>query len=114
MEDDSSNKRSEVRQPMQADTSVEALNSGQIARATTIDLSPSGALLNFSEGFSLVPGDHVTCDFVVTHDEVSALPYWGIGEVIRVDGTRVAIRLGSAGLSPIAPPEELIESGDTA
>src|ERR1035437_6445018 len=101
MEPDQSQKRREPRFPIEAGATVEVSNSGQIARATTVDISGCGVLLHFEEPVQLAVGDQVICEFEVLHDADKPLPYWGVGNVIRVEGCRAAIELKAGGLSPL-------------
>jgi hypothetical protein len=48
-------------------------------------------------------GDDLVCDFKVGHGPDVALPYWGVGRVVRVDGCSAAIDL-SAGVSIFSIP----------
>ena len=106
MNPDPSDRRKEPRYPVEAGASVEVHGNGRITHATTIDMSGAGALLRFDEPVQLTVGDQVICEFAVSHDADRPLPYWGVGDVVRVDGCRAAISLRAAGLSPIESGSE--------
>jgi c-di-GMP-binding flagellar brake protein YcgR len=111
IEKDKSESRKEARLPIEVGTTIEVGNNGQLYRAATVDMSASGVLLEFDEADSMAVGDLVTCDFIVNHNDDQALPYWGIGNVVRVEGKYVAIRLNATGLVQLetssAPAEGL-------
>jgi hypothetical protein len=102
MEPSRSDRRREPRFPIVAEASVEVHNNGRLAKATTLDISGCGVLLEFNEPPQLVAGDQVACEFNVSYEAEAAntLPYWGMGEVVRVRGSRVAVELTVGGFSP--------------
>ena len=101
MEPDRSNKRKELRFLIEAGASVEVCKNGQTIRAATVNMSGCGVLLNFEEPVQLAAGDKVICEFMVVHDADKPLPYWGVGNVVRVDNCRVAIELKGGGFCPL-------------
>ena len=88
-------KRRHLRFQVTAGTKVELSKNGKTVRATTIDMSASGVLLHFEEPVQLSVGDRVTCDFNVTNEVEKPLPYWGVGNVVRVLDREAAIELKS-------------------
>lgn len=100
MDKEQSDKRREVRYLIEAGATVELNKNGQIAHATTLNVSGSGTLLRFDEPVQLAVGDEVTCDFKVSYEANQPLPYWGIGNVARVDGCCVAIEFALGCLTP--------------
>jgi hypothetical protein len=101
MEPEYSTKRTEVRFLIEAGATVKASKYGQTIRATTVNMSAGGVLLHFEEPVQLAVGDQVTCEFRVAHEAGSPLPYWGLGNVVRVEDCRVAIVLKAGGFSPL-------------
>jgi hypothetical protein len=101
MEPDHSGKRRELRFLIEAGARVEVCKSGQTLRATTANMSGGGVLLDFEEPVQLAVGDRVICEFMVLHDADKPLPYWGVGNVARVENCRVAIELKGGGFSPL-------------
>lgn len=101
MEPDHPQKRKEPRFLIEAGATVEVGKNGRTIRATTVNMSPSGVLLNFEEPAQLAVGDHVICEFKVAHEPDSPLPYWGVGNVVRVGNSSVAILLKAGGYSPL-------------
>jgi hypothetical protein len=105
-------KRKETRYPIDAEATVQSAKNGGTIRATTENLSERGVLLHFKDPIQLAIGDEVTCEFSAIHDADQALPCWGVGRVIRVDGHRVdghhaAIEFSAAGFHPVAAkPQE--------
>jgi len=101
MEPERAERRKEPRFPIQAGAVVEVNNNGRIARATTVNMSSFGALLQFQEPLPLQIGDRVICEFQVQHDEDKPLPYWGVGYVVRVEDSRAAIDFKAGGFLPL-------------
>ena len=101
MELDRSNKRKEPRYLILAGARVEVCKSGQTLRATTANMSGCGVLVDFEEPVQVAAGDEVICEFMVVHDADKPLPYWGVGNVVRVDDCRVAIELKGGGFRPL-------------
>jgi len=98
---DHSPKRREPRFVIEAGATVEVCKNGQTMRATTANMSGGGVLLNFEEPVQLEVGDHVICEFRVLHDADKPLPYWGVGNVARVENCRVAIEFKGGGYRPL-------------
>jgi hypothetical protein len=94
-------RRKEPRFRIQIGAIVEVCNNGRISRATTVDMSLSGALIEFSEPPPLQVGDRVICEFLAMHDEDKKLPYWGVGYVVRIEDHRAAISLKAGGFLPL-------------
>ena len=63
MEPERAERRKEPRFPIQAGAVVEVNNNGRIARATTVNMSSFGTLLQFQEPLPLQVGDRVICEF---------------------------------------------------
>jgi hypothetical protein len=99
MEPDDLGRRRERRYELAAGATVVLHTNGQAFQAKTENMSASGIFLRFEEPVQLAVGEEVTCDFYVTHKEDRPLPYWGIGNVVRVEGRKVAIELHAGGLS---------------
>jgi PilZ domain-containing protein len=94
--------RREVRFVIEAGATVEVGKNGQTIHATTVNMSGGGVLLHFEESVPLAVGDQVSCEFKVEHGADSPLPYWGLGEVVRViEGCSFAIVLKAGGFSPL-------------
>jgi hypothetical protein len=111
---DHAERRKEPRFPIEAGATVEVSSNGKLAGATTVDMSGSGVLLDFEEPVALAPGDPITCEFRVSHDSASPLPYWGVGKVIRVTDRRVAIELIAGGFSALEAEAGAQTPGDSA
>jgi hypothetical protein len=101
MEPDRSNRRREPRFQIAAGSTVEVSKNGQLAHATTVDLSGCGVRLRFEEPIQLALGDHVLCEFKIPQDAGELLPYWGVGDVVRVEDHCVAIDFSGAGWSSL-------------
>ncbi len=101
MEPDRSDKRREPRSLIQAGASVEVQKRGKIVNATTVNISGCGVLLEFKIPTQLAVGDPVVCEFAVTHDAAKGLPCWGVGDVVRVDGCKVAVDFKAGALAPL-------------
>jgi hypothetical protein len=93
--------RREVRFVIEAGATVKVLKSGQILHAMTVNMSGGGVLLHFDEPVSLTVGDPVDCEFRVAPEHGSPLPYWGMGNVVRLEGCCVAIVLKAGGFCPL-------------
>jgi hypothetical protein len=99
MEPDSSDNRREPRFPVKTGATVEVQKCGEIAGATTVNISGCGVLLEFKVPTQLAVGDPVVCEFDVTRGAGKPLPYWGMGDVVRVEGCQVAVDFKAGGLS---------------
>lgn len=86
---------------IEAGATVKASKNGQTIRAATVNMSPSGVLLHFEEPVQFAVGDQVSCEFRVEHEASSPLPYWGLGNVVRVKDCSVAVELKAGGFSPL-------------
>ena len=67
-------------------------------------------LLHSKESVSLAVGDPVDCEFRVFHEPGSPLPYWGMGDVIRLEDRSVAIMLKAGGFCPLNSELDSTES----
>jgi hypothetical protein len=94
-------KQRELRFLIEAGATVEVGKNGQTIHATTVNMSAGGVLLHFEEPVQLEVGDQVTCEFRVEHEADKPLPYWGVGNVVRVQDCRVAVMLRFGGFSPL-------------
>jgi PilZ domain len=97
-------KRKEIRYPIEAEAKVELVKGGQALWATTENLSESGALLHFEEPTQLAVGDEVNCEFTTRRSPDKPLPCWGMGRVVRVDASRAGVELSAAGFDPTESP----------
>ena len=102
-------KRKAERLPVAVGGSITLRGWPLINHAVTLNVSSTGALIRFEEPIELEVGDEVTCDFAVADGELrrGALPVWARGEVLRVEGTDVALRFvqtsfGAGGAEGIA------------
>lgn len=89
--------RREPRIHIEAGTSVELHSNGQVVRATTVNMSGCGVLLQFAEPPPFTVGDSVTCNFKLPKEEGEPLPSWGLGTVVRLDGACAAIDFRGGG-----------------
>ena len=94
-------RRREPRFPIQAGAVVEVNKNGRTARATTVNMSSFGVLMQFQEPLPLEVGDRVICEFQVEHDADKPLPYWGVGFVVRVEEDRAAVDFKAGGFVPL-------------
>lgn len=85
------NERREPRFIIEIGAAVEVNNSGRPVRATTINVSGSGVLLEFEELVQFPVGDAVFCDFNIAGQAENPLPCWGWGKVVRAEGRRIAV-----------------------
>jgi hypothetical protein len=104
-----SEKRRHMRFLVAAGTKVELNKNGKTVRATTVNMSVSGVLLHFVEQVQLSVGDRVTCDFNVTNEVEKPLPYWGVGNVVRVLDCEAAIELKSGRWSRVESETDCTE-----
>jgi hypothetical protein len=99
-------KEREPRFPIEAATSVETCKNNQTSSATTMNMSGSGVLLHFEGPIQLAVGDHVSCEFKISHDADKSLPYWGVGSVVRIQGDLVAIEFKGVGFTQLKPESD--------
>jgi len=97
METSPTDNRREQRFQIQAGATVELHNNGHNVKATTINMSGCGVLLQFENSPDLVVGDEVLCDFKLSKAVDDPLPRWGLGTVVRVDNLRVAVDFKGGG-----------------
>ena len=97
MEPNLTENRREPRFQIEAGATVELHNKGQIAKATTVNMSGCGVLLEFDVPPDVAVGDEVNCDFKLSKEAGETLPCWGLGTVVRVDNLRVAVEFRGAG-----------------
>jgi hypothetical protein len=114
MEPDRSDPRREPRFPIKTGASVEVQKRGDVINATTINISGCGVLLQLEIPTHLSVGDPVVCEFGVTHETDAPLPCWGVGDVVRVDGCRVAVDFKAGGLAPLEPESHGAEGCEPA
>lgn len=94
MEDDNPiNRRKEPRYALEAESALHLAKTRQCTQATTVNVSGCGALLELKEPAEVQVGDEVTCECKMPEDAPQALSSWALGEVVRVDGVRVAVDL---------------------
>jgi hypothetical protein len=101
--------RREARFQIQAGATVELHNKGQVVKATTVNMSGCGVLLQFAGPLDLVVGDEVICDFKLSKGVDDPLPRWGLGTVVRVDSALVAVDFRGGGWTATngdSPPNE--------
>ena len=92
---DAKEKRKEARFDLQVGARVEIKKNGQTFRATTVNASGGGVLLEFEESPGLGIGDAMFCDFGPV--DRNMLPSWVTGNVVRVEGRNVALEFTSSG-----------------
>jgi PilZ domain len=98
---DVSEKRKAARFDLQVGAGVAFKKNGRTFRATTVNASGSGVLLEFEDSPELGAGDSVYCDFGPVDGHM--LPSWVTGNVVRVEGRKVALEFTSSGhFEPIA------------
>jgi PilZ domain len=83
--------RKEIRFAMEIGAAVEVIDSGRSVRATTVNVSGSGVLLEFEESVQFLVGDLVFCDFNIAQPAENPLPCWGWGKVLRAEGRCIAV-----------------------
>jgi len=84
-------RRREPRFSIQAGTVVALRRGERTVKATTINMSGCGVLLEFAEPVDLAVGDIAVCDFDLPDESGKMLPCWADGTVTRVDGNLIAI-----------------------
>jgi hypothetical protein len=104
MEQNELGRRRELRYMLAAGAIVVRDKDGHTFHAETENMSSAGILLHFEEPVQFAIGDEVTCEFKVTHAADSPLPYWGMGNVVRIEGPNVAVELHAGGLSGESDP----------
>lgn len=84
---------------------------GESFAATVVNISSSGILLELSQWLEVAPGDKVMVEIDLPELPDSPLPAWGFAQVVRVERTRLAVELFTAGFHPLQGeptwPEEL-------
>ncbi|MGA3088072.1 MAG: PilZ domain-containing protein [Terriglobales bacterium] len=103
MKSENQYKERELRVLVEAGATVDVTKNGQRIHATTVNMSGSGVLLSFDGPVELEVGDQVMGEFKVENKGVNALVYWGLGNVVRVEGCRVAIMFKGGVFSPLHP-----------
>ena len=93
--------RRELRFLIEAGATVEVCKNGRTIRAITANMSGGGVLLDFDEPVQLAVGDQVICEFRVVHDADKPLPYWGVGNISRVEDCRIAVEFKGGGFLPL-------------
>lgn len=97
MEDHGVDKRREPRFAIGAGTVVEVFRDGRTVRATTVNISGCGVLLQLDEPIGLAVGDQVICEFSIPAGTDKPLPCWAVGDIVRIDDCRVAIDFKAGG-----------------
>ena len=92
-----SDRRRAPRHPLQAASILHPLNDSSGLPATTVNVSSSGVLLNHGTEISSHPGDDVACELQLPPSADPDLPCWGIGRIVRVEGSQSAVQF-DAGL----------------
>jgi hypothetical protein len=90
------NTRKEPRLAIEVEAAVKAKNSDRTVRVTTVNASRWGVFLELEGSVQLVVGDPVFCEFDMSDAEQNPLPCWGSGNVVRVEGSCVAVEFKSA------------------
>ena len=111
MEPSLTENRREPRFQIEVGATIELHNKGHIVKATTVNMSGCGVLLQLEIPQDLAVGDDALCDFKLSKEVGSnPLPRWGLGTVVRVDGLRVAIDFKGGGwttANAVAPSSEV-------
>ncbi len=89
-------RRRSTRYPIETDAIVQAEKMGEPRTAKTVNVSTGGVLLRPNTKWNLAVGDEVSCDIDLHDDPEKALPFWGVGNVVRVDQDSTAIELKAA------------------
>jgi PilZ domain-containing protein len=98
-----SGKRVEIRFVIEAGALVQVTKNNLTFQATTVNMSGSGVLMRFAEPVQLVVGDRLDCEFKIVHDADKPLPYWSVGNVVRVEDCLVAVEFKGVGFTPLKP-----------
>jgi len=94
-----------MRFPVEPGTAIEVNHLGVPARANTLDISFNGILLEFDHPVTLHLGDWVTLDFVQDDPRALPLPYWGVGQIVRIEDNKVALNFDIEQLVALNWPE---------
>ncbi len=92
---DTIEKRKDARFDLQVGARVAFHRNGRAIRATTVNASASGVLLEFEDAHEMRVGDSVYCDFGPVDQHM--LPAWVTGNVVRTEGKNVALAFTSSG-----------------
>jgi len=84
---------------------------GEPNPAKTVNVSTGGVLLRPANPLDLAIGDEVSCDIDLHENPDKALPFWGVGTVVRLEGDRAGIELKAAVFDGVAEPVDSSESG---
>jgi hypothetical protein len=90
------NTRKEPRLAIEVEAAVKAKNSDRTVRVTTVNASRWGVFLELEGSVQLAVGDPLFCEFDMSDAEQNTLPCWGSGNVVRVEGSCVAVEFKSA------------------
>ena len=90
------NTRKEPRLAIEVEAAVKTKNSDRTVRVTTVNASRWGVFLELKGSVQLEVGDPVFCEFDISDEEQNPLPCWGSGNVVRVEGLRIAVEFKSA------------------
>ncbi|HYL47152.1 MAG TPA: PilZ domain-containing protein [Candidatus Limnocylindrales bacterium] len=93
-------KRKVARHHVKKDATIQVCRNGEAVEATTLDISPSGMLLEQKNPVELSVGEEVACEVSVSRDAGKPGSSWGSGRVVRVSEAHVAIHLTSGSLEP--------------
>jgi hypothetical protein len=86
-------RRGEPRFPVEPGTQIKVVCNGNFTRATAVDISETGILLQCLGPIRLVPGDRITCD-IDDGDNIGSEPP-SSGKVVRVQAPYVAVAFTS-------------------
>jgi hypothetical protein len=86
-------RRKEPRFPVESGTQLKVHCNGNFTRATAVDISETGILLQCQGPIRLVPGDRITCD-IDDEDNIGTDPP-SSGKVVRVQAPYVAVAFTS-------------------
>jgi hypothetical protein len=91
METQHAEKRKEPRFPVEPGSKLKLHCRGNFLRATAIDVSVSGILLECAGPIRLVPGDPVSCELDYGDQESFELRDASVGTVIRIHAPYIAV-----------------------
>jgi hypothetical protein len=106
----SSEKRRAPRFAIPAPATVRNGNGEQV-NGMVVNVSSSGILVALAGSLGLATGDQVMVHVDLPPDPDLPLPSWGLGTVVRVDGTRLAVELFMAGFHPLQEEPAFPEKG---
>jgi hypothetical protein len=102
MEDTGLNRRKEQRFEIGGRAVLKSETSGESYATRVLNVSSGGLFLGLDIPHPFQVGDEVVCEIILPNGAERGLASWGMGRVVRVDPTGVAVELHTATCEPAA------------